>query len=217
MAVLFMRMKPAILYIHGRGGSPAESEHYRPLFPGCEVIGLGYRALTPWETGLEIREAVTRLRWEYESLTLIANSIGAYFSLCAGIDGMLRKAYFISPVTDMEGLILRMMAAAHLTEEVLRERGEIPVPSGETLSWRVLCYCRAHPVRWNVPTEILCGEGDALIPFEDTAAFAKAAGAGVTVMKNGEHWFHTEEQMRFLDGWIRQNETEKTGAEAPVS
>ena len=27
-------------------------------------------------------------------------------------------------------------------------------------------------------------------------------GADVTVMKNGEHWFHTEEQMRFLDEWI---------------
>jgi len=22
-------------------------------------------------------------------------------------------------------------------------------------------------------------------------------------MKNGEHWFHTEEQMKFLDNWIK--------------
>ena len=27
-------------------------------------------------------------------------------------------------------------------------------------------------------------------------------GAELTVMKNGEHWFHTAEQMTFLDGWI---------------
>ena len=26
---------------------------------------------------------------------------------------------------------------------------------------------------------------------------------GVTVMKGGEHWFHTEEQMRFIDDWFR--------------
>lgn len=27
--------------------------------------------------------------------------------------------------------------------------------------------------------------------------------AQLTVMQNGEHWFHTEEQMRFLDNWIK--------------
>ena len=26
----------------------------------------------------------------------------------------------------------------------------------------------------------------------------------LTVMEGGEHWFHTEEQMRFLDEWIRE-------------
>ena len=39
----------AVLYIHGKGGSAAESGHYRPLFPGCEVMGLDYRTITPWE------------------------------------------------------------------------------------------------------------------------------------------------------------------------
>ena len=33
-------MKDAVLYIHGKGGSAAECEHYRPLFPDFEVIGL---------------------------------------------------------------------------------------------------------------------------------------------------------------------------------
>ena len=32
--------------------------------------------------------------------------------------------------------------------------------------------------------------------------FAKQVGAKLTVMKDGEHWFHTEEQMSFLDDWI---------------
>ena len=36
--------------------------------------------------------------------------------------------------------------------------------------------------------------------------FADATGASLTVMENGEHWFHTDEQMRFLDDWIRKNE-----------
>jgi hypothetical protein len=24
------------------------------------------------------------------------------------------------------------------------------------------------------------------------------------VMEEGEHWFHTDEQMRFLDNWIKE-------------
>ena len=27
-------------------------------------------------------------------------------------------------------------------------------------------------------------------------------GAELTVMPEGEHWFHTPEQMRFLDAWL---------------
>jgi len=26
--------------------------------------------------------------------------------------------------------------------------------------------------------------------------------AELTVMEEGEHWFHTDEQMRFLDNWV---------------
>ena len=52
-------MKPMapVLYIHGRGGSAVEAQHYVLLFPGSEVLGLDYRTDTPWETGAEIRKA----------------------------------------------------------------------------------------------------------------------------------------------------------------
>ena len=32
-------MKELVLYIHGKGGNAGESEHYKPLFPKCEVVG----------------------------------------------------------------------------------------------------------------------------------------------------------------------------------
>ena len=32
---------------------------------------------------------------------------------------------------------------------------------------------------------------------------SKNNNAGLTVMKNGEHWFHTKEEMDFLDQWIK--------------
>ena len=104
----------AVIYIHGKGGSATESEHYKPLFPDCEVIGLDYQTFTPWETGKEIRIAVEELKGKYENVILIANSIGAFFSMNAGIDEMIQKAYFISPIVDMDKLITDMMKWAKL-------------------------------------------------------------------------------------------------------
>ena len=194
----------AVLYVHGRGGSAAESGHYGPLFPGCEVLGLDYKSFTPWEAGREIREAAEALKARYESVTLVANSIGAYFSLWAGIDEWIRRAWFISPIVDMERLIRDMMGWAGVTEAELRQRRVIPTSFGEELSWDYLCRVRSQPIRWTAPTEILYGSRDELTDYETVSAFAKAHGARLTVMEGGEHWFHTEEQLRFLDDWIRK-------------
>lgn len=191
-----------ILYIHGKNGSETECEHYKPLFPECEVIGLDYQTFTPWETGTEIRSAAEKLKAEYDSIILIANSIGAFFSMNAGIDSIIEKAYFISPIVDMERLITDMMAWANVTEDELKEKGIIFTSFGEELSWEYLCYVREHPVKWSVPTAILYGKNDALTSYETISAFAKKHQASLTVMEDGEHWFHTEEQMRFLDDWI---------------
>ena len=58
-------MKNAVLYVHGKGGSAVECEHYKPLFPEYDVFGLDYQTFTPWETGAEIRSAVKKLKTEY--------------------------------------------------------------------------------------------------------------------------------------------------------
>ena len=174
------------------------------LFPECEVVGLDYQTFTPWETGKEIREAVTKMNAECDSITLIANSIGAFFSMNAGIDTMIRGAFFISPIVDMEKLILNMMSWANVTEKELEERGVIPTSFGEELSWQYLCYVREHPVWWTVPTRILYGSRDNLTSYKTISAFAKTHGAELTVMEEGEHWFHTDVQMRFLDNRIRE-------------
>ena len=192
----------AVLYIHGKGGSADESRHYIPLFPDCFVTGLDYRSELPWAAGTEIRAAVLDLSERYENLTLIANSIGAFFSLYADLDGLIREAYFISPIVDMERLIAGMMARAGVSEEELCEKGTIRTPEGD-LSWEYLSFVRSRPVHWHVPTRILYGGLDVLTSRESAEEFAERHGASLTVMERGEHWFHTEEQMRFLDAWIR--------------
>ncbi len=55
-------MKDAVLYVHGKGGSAAESDHYKTLFPSCKVTGQDYPSFTPWEAGAEIRAAVEELK-----------------------------------------------------------------------------------------------------------------------------------------------------------
>ena len=61
---------------------------------------------------------------------------------------------------------------------------------------------RAHPVRWSIPTGILYGGKDHLTSRETISEFTARIGASLTVMEDGEHWFHTAEQMKVLDHWI---------------
>lgn len=198
-------MKNKIVHVHGKGGSAEEAEHYRTLFPEAEVIGFDYHAQTPWEAREEFSQFFAEQRKYCDHLTLIANSIGAFFAM-SSLDGtLIDQAYFISPVVDMEKLIGNMMMWANVTERELAEKSEIPTQFGETLSWPYLCYVREHPIVWQVPTRILYGEYDNLTSQETISTFAKRVGAELTVMQGGEHWFHTEQQMRFLDDWILRN------------
>ena len=192
-----------IIYIHGKGGSAAESEHYKPLFPDCEVIGLDYQTSTPWEAGKEIRISVEELNSKYENIILIANSIGAFFSMNVGVEQMIQKAYFISPIVDMEKLIADMMKWANVTEQELESEGIIHTDFDEDLSWDYLCYVRNHPIEWNVPTQILYGSNDHLTSLETITEFVNKHQAALTVMQGAKHWFHTDEQMMFLDNWIK--------------
>ena len=172
-------MKELVLYIHGKGGCAGESKHYKPLFPNHEVSGLDYQTFTPWETGKEIRDAVEMLHAGHESITLIANSIGAFFSMHAGIDKMIRRAYFISPIVDMERLILNMMSWANVTEKELEEKSVIATAFGEDLSWNYLCYVREHPVRWTAPTRILYGSRDSLTAAKSSGELQLSSSSGL--------------------------------------
>lgn len=198
-------MKKLVLYIHGKGGSAAEAEHYKPLFPNCDVVGLEYTSQFPWEALNEFPTLFDELCPSYDSVDLIANSIGAFFAMHALSGKQIEKAHFISPVVDMEKLIMDMMGWANVTEDELHNKQTIPTNFGETLSWEYLCYVRANPIQWEVPTRILYGEKDNLTSYRTISAFADQTHASLTVMKNGEHWFHNKEQMDFLDAWISES------------
>ena len=194
-----------ILYLHGKGGNVQEADHYRPLFPESDVLGFDYQSQTPWDAKQELSTFFDAHCQAYGEVILIANSIGAFFAMSALGEKKIGKALLISPIVDMEKLITDMMQWADVSEEMLRREGEIPTAFGETLSWDYLCYVRRHPIRWQIPTCILYGGKDNLTSMETISAFARQTGAVLTVMEAGEHWFHTEEQMRFLDAWVRDS------------
>lgn len=195
-------MKHIMIYVHGKGGSAAEAEHYKALFPEAEVLGFDYRAQTPWEAKAEFPQFFEKQRKQCDRLTLAANSIGAFFSMSSLDETLIDRAYFISPVVDMKNLIENIMLWTGVSERELAEKQEIPTQFGETLSWAYLTYVREHLVLWQVPTRILYGAHDNLTSLETIRAFAEKTGAELTVMPDGEHWFHTEWQMQFLDQWI---------------
>ena len=95
-------------------------------------------------------------------MILVANSIGAFLSMHADIEKEIAHAYFISPIVDMESLIIDMMRRVKVTESELREKGVIKNDFGEELSWEYLCYIRNNPILWNVPTDILYGSEDVM-------------------------------------------------------
>ena len=192
-----------VLYIHGKGGSAEESEHYRPFFPGTDVYGFDYQSENPWEAKKEFTDKVTELSETYHKITLIAGSIGAYFAMNADISKFIDRAFFISPIVNLEKLILDMIGWAGTSESELEKRKIIPVDFGDDLSWDYLQYVRTHKISWGVPTEILYGSADHLQSIDTIQEFAMKESANVTIMEGGEHWFHTDEQMKFLDQWLR--------------
>ena len=197
-------MKNLVIYVHGKGGNADEALHYKSLFPEADVLGFDYKAETPWDAKTEFPVCFDSVAADYDEVILIANSIGAFFSMNALGNKPIKQAYFISPMVNLEKLICNMMMWAGVSEDELREKKTVPTNFGETLSWEYLCYVRENPIEWSIPTKILYGSNDNLTSLETMREFAQRIGAPLTVMDGGEHWFHTAEQMVFLDKWIRR-------------
>ena len=202
------------LFVHGQCGCKEEgaafAEVVRPK--GIQVLAVdlpehGERRgekdrFNPWTAVPELRSVLEFMKPRWNEISLRANSIGAHFSMAAFAGEAIRRALFVSPILDMEQLILDMMRRAGVTEQELEARGEISAGFGQTLSQRYLCWERQHPVQnWRCPTAILYAGRDSMTSRRTAERFAAGAGASLTVMENGEHWFHTPEQLAVLREW----------------
>ena len=214
-AVLYGEASEGVyLFVHGKCGCKEEAGDFAgTVCPrGWQVLSVdlpehgsrtGERdAFDPWHAVPELQTVLAYAKERWSRVALRANSIGAWFSMLAFSGETLEKCLFVSPVVDMEQLIRRMMQWAGVTEAELEARGRVETDFGETLSWRYFQYAKMHPVEsWSSPTVILYAERDNLTPLQEITDFAERFDCALTVMENGEHWFHTPEQLEVLRRW----------------
>ena len=213
-AVLYgKRSRRVYLYVHGKNGSAAEAARFaRTACPaGWQVLAVdlpehGARKdspekLVPWVVTRELQAVYARMQPVWKHIRVYGVSIGAWLAMQALQTQQPEKALLVSPIVDMEKLILDLMQQAGVTEEQLRTAGEIPTAMGETLSWPYLCWVKEHPLHWKVPTQVLYADTDPLTGHTAIEQFRQQTGAHLTILEGGEHWFHTETQLAALQGW----------------
>lgn len=214
-AVLYgAESKKCFLYIHGKHGFKEEAKSFAEIVgaKGWQVLSIdlpehGERkqevdTFNPWNVVPELNMILKFMHQHFSTIALRANSIGAWFSMQSFTGLEFEKCLFVSPILDMEKLIQDMMQWAAVSEERLKEESLIPTNFGETLSWKYYEYVKGHPVtKWQCQTHILYADKDNMTNRDTIDSFVDKFQASLTVIENGEHWFHTPEQLEVLKRW----------------
>ena len=208
----------AYLFVHGKSSNKEDAARFAAVAAskGYQLLSFdlpehGERKTSPRlctvQNGVEdLHDVMDFACRNWRTVSLYANSLGAYFSLVAWHDVRFENCLLSSPILDMRRLIENMMRWSGVTPEELEARGEIPTRFGETLSWDYYRYVRKHPVeRWDSPTAILYPELDALTERAVVDDFALRFGAHVEVVEGSEHYLNTAPELAILDAWMRKH------------
>ena len=114
-------------------------------------------ALTPWAAVPDIQAALTFAHTHWNTVSLRANSIGAYFAMLAA--QAPERALLVSPILDMEKLILTMMEWAGVQRRSFSNRAKFPQASdrhcpGNIYAGYVSIRYTAGPARFISFTEV---------------------------------------------------------------
>lgn len=153
----------------------------------------------------DLEKVISFAKTQAETISLFANSMGAYFSLLAYKDEILHQSLFLSPVVDMERIISNMMKWLNITEERLEKEQEISTFIGQTLYWDYYQYVKQNPImKWSNTTSILYGKKDNLCEYDIVQSFVATYNCKLEIVENAEHYFHTEEDLDIYRNWLKK-------------
>ena len=153
----------------------------------------------------DLKQVMDYTKKNYEEINLWACSMGAYFSLLAYKDEDINQCVFLSPVVNMKTIIDNMMLWSNTTEEELKEKQEIKTDFGPTLYWDYYEYVKNNPINnWEKKTYVLYGNKDNMQSEDIIKDFASRFNCELAILENGEHYFHTEEQLKFYTNWVER-------------
>ena len=151
----------------------------------------------------DLKQIIEYAKANYNEINIWACSIGAYFSLLAYKNEDLKQCLFLSPVVNMKIIIENMMLWSNTTEKELNEKQEIKTDFGQTLYWDYYLYVKENPItQWNKETYILYGDKDNMQDKNVIQKFSDNFNCELTILKSGEHYFHTEKQLNCYKNWL---------------
>ena len=177
------KSEKVFLFVHGLHGRKEEALGFAEVAvpKGYQVLGIDLPVeRKPWEVLPLLNEVRDYLYENWQSVSVRANSIGSWFSLLAFQNMKVEQALLVSPILDMKKFIELM-----------------PKHEDDYYEWVVnnLITC------WDTPTYILRPEVDLIVSDTVGRDFISHHQCQLTIMPDGEHWFHTPEQIAFLKAW----------------
>ena len=161
------------------------------------------KAFTPMDASPEVRAFARLARSQSIEVSLLANSIGAYFSLCDTPAGTFKHAWLVSPLLDLEYYIRDMMAEYSVTDEQLEAEPEINTPRG-VLESPYLRFVEKHSARLDIPIWIIRGDQDEMVPLGILSRFVGAPGVELVQVEGGQHFLGRPPHLDTVVAWFEE-------------
>ena len=161
------------------------------------------KAFNPIEASPEVRMFAQLAHSQSTEIGLRAHSIRAYFSLCDTPAGTFERVWLVSPLLDLEYYIPDMMAEYSVTDEQLEAEPEINTPRG-VLEWPYLRFVEKHPARLDIPSWIIRGDQDEVVPLDALSRFVGASGVELVQIEGGQHFLGQPPHLDTVVAWFEE-------------
>ena len=161
------------------------------------------KAFNPMEASPEVRTFAQLARSQSTEIGLLANSIGAYFSLCDTPAGTFERAWLVSPLLDLECYIRDMMAEYSVTDEQLEAETEINTPRG-VLEWPYLRFVEKHPARLDIPVGLFAATRMKWSLWAPSAGSSAHPGSNSSRSRGGQHFLGRPPYLDTVVAWFEE-------------